>query len=61
MIWTVRPDATLDYLNGTHVEFTELPIEKCRDEDWLDAVHPQGREGQTPVVTTFPIPSVKLE
>jgi PAS domain-containing protein len=37
MIWTVRVDTTLDYLNRNCIEFTELPIEKLRDEDWLDA------------------------
>ncbi len=41
MIWTARPDATLDYLNRTCVEFTGLPIEKLRDKGWLDAVHPE--------------------
>ena len=43
MIWTARPDTTLDYLNRTCVEFTGLPIEKLRDEGWLEAVHPEDR------------------
>jgi PAS domain S-box-containing protein len=41
MIWTARPDTTLDYLNLTCVEFTGLPLDKLRDEGWLDAVHPE--------------------
>jgi len=44
MIWTARADTTLDYLNGTCVEFTGLPMEKLRDEGWLDAVHPDDRD-----------------
>ncbi|MDM0085472.1 PAS domain S-box protein [Variovorax sp. J31P179] len=44
MIWTARPDTTLDYLNYQCVEFTGLPIEKLLDEGWLDAVHPEDRD-----------------
>ena len=44
MIWTARPDTTLDYLNGHCVEFTGLPIEKLRDEGWLEVVHPEDRD-----------------
>jgi PAS domain S-box-containing protein len=44
MIWTARPDTTLDYVNSTCVEFTGLPIEKLRDEGWLEAVHPDDRD-----------------
>ncbi len=40
MMWTARPDTTLDYLNQYCVEFSGLPIEKLRNEGWLDAVHP---------------------
>ena len=40
MIWTARPDTTLDYLNSRCVEFTGTPIEKLESEGWLDAVHP---------------------
>jgi PAS domain S-box-containing protein len=41
MVWTARPDTTLDYLNSTCAEFTGLPIEKLLNEGWLDAVHPK--------------------
>ncbi|HWN06848.1 MAG TPA: PAS domain-containing sensor histidine kinase [Steroidobacteraceae bacterium] len=44
MIWTARPDTTLDYLNGHCVEFTGLPIEKLRDNGWMDAAHPEDLE-----------------
>ncbi len=42
MLWTIRPDATptLDYINSTCAEFTGLPLEKLREEGWLDVVHP---------------------
>jgi len=44
MIWTVRPDTTLDFVNNTCMNFTGLPIEKLLDNGWLDAVHPDDRE-----------------
>jgi PAS domain S-box-containing protein len=40
IIWTVRPDTTLDYVNSTAVVFTGLPVEKLLEKGWLDAVHP---------------------
>jgi PAS domain S-box-containing protein len=44
MLWTARPDTTLDYLNHNCVEFTGLPIEKLMNEGWLDVVHPEDRD-----------------
>lgn len=44
MLWTARPDTTLDYLNHRCVEFTGLPLEKLLDEGWLGAVHPDDRD-----------------
>ena len=44
MVWTARPDTTLDYVNRFCAEFTGLPIEKLLDEGWLDAVHPDDRD-----------------
>ena len=41
MIWTARPDTTLDFVNATCVEFTGLPLEQLLGEGWLSAVHPQ--------------------
>ncbi len=40
MIWTVRPDTTLDYFNGTCMEFTGLPLEELLGTGWLSVVHP---------------------
>ena len=40
MIWTARPDTTLDYLNTTCEEFTGRPLEQLLNEGWLDCVHP---------------------
>jgi PAS domain S-box-containing protein len=45
MVWTARPDTTLDYLNSTCVQFTGLPIEKLLDNGWLDVVHPDDVDG----------------
>jgi PAS domain S-box-containing protein len=44
MVWTARPDTTLDYVNRFCAEFTGLPIEKLLDEGWLNAVHPDDRD-----------------
>jgi PAS domain S-box-containing protein len=41
MIWTARPDTTLDYLNHTCVEFTGRTLEQLTNEGWLDSVHPE--------------------
>jgi PAS domain S-box-containing protein len=40
MIWTSRPDASLDYLNNTCVEFTGVPLERLLERGWLETVHP---------------------
>jgi len=44
MLWSARPDATLDYLNRTCAEFSGLPIEQLLDDGWLAAVHPEDLE-----------------
>jgi PAS domain S-box-containing protein len=44
MMWTSRPDATLDYLNKTCTEFTGMPLERLLNEGWLNAVHPDDRD-----------------
>ena len=45
MVWTMRPDSTLDFLNRTCATFSGLPIEQLLDNGWLDAVHPDDRDG----------------
>lgn len=45
MLWTARPDTTLDFLNQNCAEFTGLPIEKLLNEGWLEAVHPDDLAG----------------
>ena len=41
MMWTARPDTTLDYLNRTIAEFTGHPLEQLAGNGWLDSVHPE--------------------
>ncbi len=41
LIWTARPDTSLDYLNGYCVQLTGRPLEQLRDKGWLDFVHPE--------------------
>ena len=40
LIWTARPDTTLDYLNGYCEQLTGRPVEVLRENGWLDFVHP---------------------
>ena len=44
MVWTMRPDSRLDFLNRTCMTFSGLPIEKLLDDGWLDSVHPDDRD-----------------
>ncbi len=41
LIWTARPDTTLDYLNGFCEQLTGRPLEQLRENGWLDFVHPE--------------------
>ena len=41
LIWTARPDTTLDYINGFCEELTGRPLEQLRENGWLDFVHPE--------------------
>ena len=40
MVWTMRPDSTLDFLNRTCMTFSGRPIDKLLNDGWLNAVHP---------------------
>ena len=40
MLWTMRPDSTLDFLNRTCSTFSGLPMERLLNDGWLDSVHP---------------------
>ena len=37
ILWTARPDTTLDFLNATAVEFSGMPLEQLLNEGWLNA------------------------
>jgi PAS domain S-box-containing protein len=41
LIWTARPDTSLDYLNGYCEQLTGRPLEQLRENGWLDFVHPE--------------------
>ena len=41
LIWTARPDTSLDYLNGFCEQLTGRPLEQLRENGWLDFVHPE--------------------
>jgi PAS domain-containing protein len=35
LIWTARPDTSLDYLNGFCEQLTGRPLEELRENGWL--------------------------
>jgi PAS domain S-box-containing protein len=41
LIWTARPDTSLDYINGFCQQLTGRPLEVLRENGWLDFVHPE--------------------
>ena len=41
LIWTARPDTSLDYLNGYSVQLAGRPLDVLREKGWLDYVHPE--------------------
>jgi len=40
LIWTARPDTSLDYINDFCEQLTGRPLEVLRENGWLDFVHP---------------------
>ncbi len=40
IIWTGTPEATINYVNQTGVEFTGLSLDQLVGDGWLNAVHP---------------------
>ena len=44
ILWSARPDTTLDYVNDTCIEFTGMSREKMLNEGWHEAVHPDDLE-----------------
>jgi len=43
--WSTRPDGYLDYFNDRWYEFTGMPGSATAGVDWLDAFHPDDRQG----------------
>ena len=41
LLWTARPDTSLDYLNGFCVQVTGRPVEELRENGWLEYVDPE--------------------
>ena len=40
IVWSARPDSTMEYINDTCAEFTGLAMQKLLDEGWHEVVHP---------------------
>lgn len=45
LIWSCRSDGYCDYLSPQWLAFTGLPAERHHGDGWLDAVHPEDRDG----------------
>ncbi len=44
ILWTARPDTSLDFINAYSVEFAGLPLQQLLDEGWLRLMHPDDVE-----------------
>ena len=44
MVWTARPDTTLDFVNDTIGTFTGLPVTELLNLGWLSHIHPDDVE-----------------
>ncbi|EEF62259.1 putative PAS/PAC sensor protein [Pedosphaera parvula Ellin514] len=44
IIWTAKPDGSLDYFNQRWVEHTGLNLEEAKDWGWQAAIHPEDLE-----------------
>ena len=42
-MWVTRADGSRDFVNQAFVDFFGFPPEKVRDNDWMEAVHPEDR------------------
>ncbi len=45
LIWSTRPDGAYDYLSPQWEAFTGVPAARHFGQGWLDAVHPEDRDG----------------
>ena len=45
MVWRSGPDGQFDYVNSTWLAFTGRKFEEEIGQGWLQAVHPEDREG----------------
>jgi PAS domain S-box-containing protein len=43
MVWSARPDGTLDFLNGAWKQYMEVPAQELERWDWAARVHPEDR------------------
>jgi PAS domain S-box-containing protein len=41
LVWTARPDGSVEFLNARWLEFTGIPIDQAVPEGWLSAIHPE--------------------
>ena len=44
ILWTARPDTSLDFINAYSVEFAGLPLQQLLDEGWMRLMHPDDVE-----------------
>jgi PAS domain S-box-containing protein len=45
IVWTARPDGSLEYLNDRFVEYTGVPVAEVSGDRWLSVLHPDDRDG----------------
>ena len=44
MVWTARPDGTIEYFNRRWYEFTGQTVDESHDWGWMPVIHPDDRQ-----------------
>jgi PAS domain S-box-containing protein len=53
MAWSARPDGTADFLNQHYIDFVGQPLERLRDWQWIEFVHPDDIESLNAAWSSF--------
>ena len=52
MVWTLRPDNTVDFVNSAWVSYTGRTLKEVDADGWRDLIHPDDREAMIATITT---------
>ena len=52
MVWTLRPDNTVDFVNSAWVSYTGRTLKEVDADGWRDLIHPDDREAMIATIST---------